>query len=103
MSSEPQKDKLLQSDLFRGIGFTFGVLGVLLLVGAVLHVTALAGGVWLCGCSSRETFGLPHPSGFYTGDDGRRSFSGHSQWESKNPARASSAPSLGHTSSLGGC
>lgn len=46
MSSEPQKDKLLQSDLFRGIGFTLGVLGVLLLVGAVLHVTAVAGGVW---------------------------------------------------------
>lgn len=46
MSREPQKDKLIQSDLVRGIGFTFGVLGVLLLVGAVLHVTTAAGGVW---------------------------------------------------------
>ncbi len=46
MSSQPQKDKLLESDLFRGIGLTFGVLGALLLVGAVLHVTAMAGGVW---------------------------------------------------------
>jgi hypothetical protein len=103
MSSEPQKHKPLQSDLFMGIGLTFGVLGVLLLVGAVLHVTDAAGGVWFVWLFITRTFGLTHSSGFLTGDDGRRSFYGHTQWEIKNRARASSAHSLGSISSWGRC